>query len=437
MTKTKSAQLFKKALTLLPGGVNSPVRAFRSVGGHPVVIDRGVGPYLIDVDGNRYIDYVLSWGPLILGHAHPEVLEAIHEAAVKGTSFGAPNRYEIELAELVMSFFPSIEMVRMVNSGTEATMSAIRLARAYTGRDRIAKFEGCYHGHVDSLLVKAGSGLLTLGIPSTPGVPAVLAKLTSTLPYNDIPALEKLFAKEGDKLAAVIIEPVVGNSGVIIPDAAFHKRLRALCTKHGVLLIFDEVMTGFRVARGGAQERFGIDPDLTTFGKVIGGGLPVGAYGGKKKIMQRVAPSGDVYQAGTLSGNPLAMAAGLATLRTLQKNKKTFERLEATTTTLVQGLLRHATAAGIPAVANHIGSMFTLFFTSEPVRTSSEAMKADPKRYGQYFNAMLDRGVYLAPSQYEACFVSTAHTEDIIEDTLNAAEESFELLRKGRGKSKR
>lgn len=432
MQRSESKRLFTAAQRRLPGGVNSPVRAFKAVGGSPLVIDHGAGPYLVDVDGNQYIDYMLSWGPLILGHAHPDVLEAIHAAAVKGTSFGAPNRYEIEMADVVADFFPSLEMVRFVNSGTEATMSALRLARAYTGRDRIAKFEGCYHGHVDALLVKGGSGLLTLGIPSTPGVPKAVTKLTTTLAFNDETALRKLFAKEGDELAAVILEPVVGNSGVVLPKPAWLKLLRSLCTKHGTLLIFDEVMTGFRVARGGAQERYGIKPDLTTFGKVIGGGLPVGAYGGRKKIMQRVAPSGDVYQAGTLSGNPLAMAAGLATLRVLQKDKKAFERLEANTTRLAQGLLRLASAAGIPAVVNHVGSMFTLFFTTHPVTSPATAMLADPKRYAAFFQAMLERGVYLPPSQYEAAFLSTAHDAEIIEETLKAAEGAFAVLRKSR-----
>lgn len=434
MQRSESKRLFAAALRRLPGGVNSPVRAFKAVGGSPLVIDRGAGPYLVDVDGNRFIDYMLSWGPLILGHAHPDVLEAVHAAAVKGTSFGAPNRYEVEMAEAVVEFFPSLEMVRFVNSGTEATMSALRLARAYTGRDRIAKFEGCYHGHVDSLLVKGGSGLLTLGIPSTPGVPKAVTKLTATLPYNDEAALRKLFAKEGDKLAAVILEPVVGNSGVVPPKPAWLKLLRSLCTKHGAVLIFDEVMTGFRSARGGAQERYGIRPDLTTFGKVIGGGLPVGAYGGRKKIMQRVAPSGDVYQAGTLSGNPLAMAAGLATLRVLKKDKQAFAKLEARTTRLAQGLLRLSTAAGIPATVNHVGSMFTLFFTPGPVTTPGEAMKADAKRYAAFFQAMLEEGVYLPPSQYEAAFLSTAHDDEIIDETLAAAERAFGKLRRARAR---
>ena len=432
MKRTKSSALFGRAKQLMPGGVNSPVRAFKAVGGDPLVIDHAAGPYLVDVDGNRLIDYVLSWGPLILGHAHPGVLEAIHRAAVKGTSFGAPNRYEVELAELTQEFFPSLELVRFVNSGTEATMSAIRLARAFTQRDRIAKFVGCYHGHVDSLLVKGGSGLLTLGIPSTPGVPEALTKLTATLPYNDEAALKKLFAVEGSKLAAVILEPVVGNSGVVIPTPAWHKLLRKLCTQHGVVLIFDEVMTGFRVARGGAQEYFGIKPDLTTFGKVIGGGLPVGAYGGRKDIMKHVAPSGDVYQAGTLSGNPLAMAAGIATLRALMTDKKTFVKLEHTAHSLADGLRRLAMAAGIPVVVNQVGSMFTLFFTSEPVTTPEAAMRADAKRYAKFFQAMLEGGVYLPPSQYEAAFVSTAHTGDIIEETLEAAEAAFAAVRKAR-----
>jgi glutamate-1-semialdehyde 2,1-aminomutase len=432
MKRTKSSALFGRAKQLMPGGVNSPVRAFKAVGGDPLVIDHAAGPCMTDVDGNEFIDYVLSWGPLILGHAHPGVLEAIHRAAVKGTSFGAPNRYEVELAELTQQFFPSLELVRFVNSGTEATMSAIRLARAYTGRERIAKFVGCYHGHVDSLLVKGGSGLLTLGIPATPGVPKALAKLTSTLPFNDEAALRKLFAKEGGKLAAIIIEPVVGNSGVVIPTRAYMQLMRKLCTQHGVVLIYDEVMTGFRVARGGAQEYFGVKPDLTTFGKVIGGGLPVGAYGGRKDIMKNVAPSGDVYQAGTLSGNPLAMAAGIATLRALQADKKAFVKLEAAAHTLSDGLRRLAAAAGIPVTVNQVGSMFTMFFTAEPVTSPEAAMRADAKRYAKFFQAMLEEGVYLPPSQYEAAFVSTAHTPEIIEETLEAAEAAFAVLRKAR-----
>lgn len=429
MSRQRSDRLFKRATQLMPGGVNSPVRAFQAVGGKPLVFERGNGAYLYDVDGNAYIDYVLSWGPLILGHAHPQVLESIHEAAVKGTSFGAPNPYEIELAETVQRFFP-IEMVRMVNSGTEATMSALRLARAVTGRDKIAKFEGCYHGHVDALLVKAGSGLFTLGIPSTPGVPKALVKLTRTLPFNDVEALRRLFAKEGDELAAVIVEPVVGNSGVILPEPGFLETLRSLCTQHGSVLIFDEVMTGFRVARGGAQERYRIKPDLTTFGKVIGGGLPVGAYGGRKALMHRVAPSGDVYQAGTLSGNPLAMAAGIATLRELDHGNTVFSRLETKTARLADGLAKLASAAGIPVTVNHIGSMFTLFFQGNPVRNGAAALRSEVKRYAVFFQGLLNRGVYFPPSQYEAAFLSTQHDDDVIEKTLAAAEGAFDDVRR-------
>ncbi len=430
MKHTKSEALFSRARKLLPGGVNSPVRAFKAVGGHPVFIDRAEGAYLFDVDGNRYIDYVCSWGPLILGHAHPAVVDAIARGAARGTSYGAPSPLEVELAELVLDFFPNLDMVRMVNSGTEATMSALRLARAHTGRDLIAKFEGCYHGHVDSLLVKGGSGMLTLGIPSSPGVPANVTGLTLTLPFNDEDALKTLFRKEGDNLAAIILEPVIGNSGVILPAPGFLELLRALCTKHGVVLIFDEVMTGFRVARGGAQERYGIKPDLTTFGKVIGGGLPVGAYGGKRSIMKRVAPSGDVYQAGTLSGNPLAMAAGIATLKTLQKSRRLFDTLERHTTQLAAGLVGQAEGAGFAATANHVGSMFTLFFTDRPVNSPADVATIDPRVYGRFHRAMLERGVYLPPSQFEAAFLSTAHSKNVIEETLDAAGDALEAIAK-------
>ena len=428
MSGPKSDALFRRAKTLMPGGVNSPVRAFKAVGGEPLFFNRGSGAFMYDVDGGEYVDYVGSWGPLILGHAHPTVVEAITTAAGHGTSFGAPNPYEVELAELVQTFFPSLEMVRMVNSGTEATMSALRVARAHTGRDLVAKFEGCYHGAVDNLLVKAGSGLLTLGIPATPGVPEAVANLTLTLPYNDEPALRKLFEQEGDRLAAVIIEPVIGNSGCILPAKGFLETLRELCTQHGVVLIFDEVMTGFRVSRGGAQGRFNITPDLTTFGKVIGGGLPVGAYGGKKEIMERIAPSGDVYQAGTLSGNPLAMAAGLATLRTLGPDATRFDELEAATNRLVAGLLERANHHGVPIVINHVGSMFTVFFREHAVRSPDDAMKADAERYGRFFNEMLSRGVYFPPSQFEAAFVSMAHDDKVLERTLAAADEAFAAL---------
>ncbi len=425
MNVKNSSKLFKKAVDLMPGGVNSPVRAFKAVGGTPRFIDRASGPYMYDVDGNAYIDYVLSWGPLVLGHAPAAVIEAITSAAARGTSFGAPNPYEVELAALVQTFFPHIQMVRMVNSGTEATMSALRLARAHTGRELVAKFEGCYHGHVDSLLVKGGSGLLTLGIPATPGVPESVVNATITLPFNDEAALEKLFAEQGDRLAAVIVEPVIGNSGCIPPLPGFLKKLRSLCTKSKTVLIFDEVMTGFRVSRGGAQERYDIKPDLTTFGKVIGGGLPVGAYGGKAAIMKKVAPSGGVYQAGTLSGNPLAMAAGIATLRSLGKGNATFEKLEKTTNRLVGGLLQLAEDNGVAVTANHVGSMFTIFFREQPVRTPAEAMEADAKKYAVFFNTLLENGVYFPPSQYEAAFLSTAHDKDAIEKTLKAADKAF------------
>ena len=419
MQPTKSEQLFATAQNLIPGGVNSPVRAFRGVGGTPRFIRSARGATITDVDGNTYIDYVGSWGPMILGHADEEVVAAIQEVAAGGTSFGAPTELEVQLAQEVVDAVPSIEMVRMVSSGTEATMSAIRLARGVTGRTKLVKFEGCYHGHADSLLVKAGSGVATLGLPDSPGVPAFLAQNTLTLPFNDVPALERVFAEHSD-IAAVIIEPVVGNMGCVPPDDGYLAAVRKLTHQHGALLIFDEVMTGFRVARGGAQERYGIKPDITTLGKIIGGGLPVGAYGGSRDIMNNIAPAGPIYQAGTLSGNPLSMTAGLVTLRRL-RDQSVYDRLEAASKRLCEGLSDAAAEAGVETMTNRVGSMWTSFFTNKPVVNWDSANKSDRQRYGKFFHAMLDEGVYLAPSQFEAGFVSLAHTDQIIEETIEAA----------------
>src|SRR6185503_12744811 len=395
-----SEQLFSVAQDLIPGGVNSPVRAFRGVGGTPRFIRSAQGATITDVDGNTYIDYVGSWGPMILGHADEKVVAALCEVATNGTSFGAPTELEVELAQEVIDAVPSIEMVRMVSSGTEATMSAIRLARGVTRRERLVKFEGCYHGHGDSLLVKAGSGVATLGLPDSPGVPADLAEKTITIAFNDAEALEQAFAKHAD-IAAVIIEPVVGNMGCVPPRDGYLEAVRALTAKHGALLIFDEVMTGFRLARGGAQERYGIKPDITTLGKIIGGGLPVGAYGGSREIMNHIAPAGPVYQAGTLSGNPLSMTAGLVTLRRL-RDKTVYERLENSSQKLCEGLANAAREAGVTTATNRVGSMWTNFFTNEPVVDWDSANKCDRQLYGKFFHAMLDEGVYLAPSQFEA-----------------------------------
>lgn len=416
---TKSDQLFATAQNLIPGGVNSPVRAFRGVGGTPRFIRSARGATITDVDGNTYIDYVGSWGPMILGHADEELVAAVQEVAAGGTSFGAPTELEVELAQEVVDAVPSIEMVRMVSSGTEATMSAIRLARGVTGRTKLVKFEGCYHGHADSLLVKAGSGVATLGLPDSPGVPAALAQNTLTLPFNDVPALEKVFAEHAD-IAAVIIEPVVGNMGCVPPRAGYLEAVRKLTHDHGALLIFDEVMTGFRLARGGAQELYGITPDITTLGKIIGGGLPVGAYGGSREIMNHIAPAGPVYQAGTLSGNPLSMTAGLVTLRRL-RDKSVYDILEAASKKLCEGLSDAAGEAGVKTVTNRVGSMWTSFFTDEPVVDWDTANKSNRQRYGEFFHAMLDEGIYLAPSQFEAGFVSLAHTDEIIQQTIEAA----------------
>lgn len=414
----QSEALFERAQTVIPGGVNSPVRAFRAVGGGPPFIARGQGSRIWDVDGNGYIDYVCSWGPLLLGHRPAQVIEALREALEDGTSFGAPTEREVLLAELISKTVPSMGMVRLVNSGTEATMSALRLARGFTGRDLIVKFEGCYHGHVDSLLVKAGSGMATLGIADTAGVPKVFAETTIALPFNSTAAVEKAFATRGDRIAAVIVEPVAGNMGCVPPAPGFLEALRELTARHGALLIFDEVMTGFRVAPGGAQERFGIKPDLTTLGKIIGGGLPMAAYGGRADIMKKVAPLGPVYQAGTLSGNPLAVATGLAMLRYLTDHPEIYDLLEARSAQLAEW-----TPPGI--TIKRVGSMFTFFFSSEPVTDWDSAKRCDTARFGEFFHFMLDRGVYLAPSQFEAGFVSAAHTEEDIAATVAAAREFF------------
>ena len=413
MTISKSEALFRRAVERIPGGVNSPVRAFRSVGGQPLFIARGEGSHIFDADGNEYIDYVGSWGPLLLGHRHPEILAALERALTIGTSFGAPTEQEIELADAICEAVPSIEMVRLVNSGTEATMSAIRVARGFTGRDLIVKFEGCYHGHVDSLLVKAGSGLATLGIADTQGVPKAFCDTTIALPYNSLEALEAAFQAMGDRIAAVIVEPVVGNMGCVPPLPGYLEGMREITARHGAVLIFDEVMTGFRVAYGGAQQRYGIRPDLTTLGKVIGGGLPVGAYGGRRDIMSKVAPVGPVYQAGTLSGNPLAVAAGLAMLRHLKAHPEVYDRLEA-----MGARLAGSPPAGI--TVNRVGSMFTYFFTDRPVTDWESAKRSDTERFGRFFRGMLGQGVYLAPSQFEAAFVSAAHSEQDIEKTIRA-----------------
>ena len=424
MNTDTSHALFTRALELLPGGVNSPVRAFRSVGGEPFFAKRAEGAYLIDVDGNRYVDYVGSWGPMIAGHAHPDVLDAVARTMCDGLSFGVPNALEVEMAETLRRLVPSMRMSRMVNSGTEATLSAIRLARGATGRSRIVKFEGCYHGHGDSFLVKAGSGALTFGLPNSPGVPKVLADLTLTLPYNDFDAATRLFDEAGDDIAGVIVEPIVGNANCILPRDGYLQHLRDLCTRHGAILIFDEVMTGFRVALGGAQQRYGIEPDLSTFGKIIGGGMPVGAYGGRADLMRQVAPAGPVYQAGTLSGNPVAMAAGLATLRLIEA-PGFHERLERRTHELCDGLETAARDAGVALTTNRSCAMFGLFFTDRKVETFADAIACDTAAFNRFFHAMLRRGVYFAPSAFEAAFLSSAHGDVEIAHTIEAAREAF------------
>jgi glutamate-1-semialdehyde 2,1-aminomutase len=424
----RSEDLFSEAINIIPGGVNSPVRAFRGVGGTPRFIKSARGATITDVDGKTYIDYVGSWGPMILGHADEEVVAALQEVAAGGTSFGAPTELEVNLAQEVVDAVPSIEMVRMVSSGTEATMSAIRLARGVTGRTKLVKFEGCYHGHGDSLLVKAGSGVATLGLPDSPGVPAALAQNTITVPFNDASALEEVFAEHTD-IAAVIIEPVVGNMGCVPPRTGYLEAVRKLTKANGTLLIFDEVMTGFRLARGGAQELYGIKPDITTLGKIIGGGLPVGAYGGSRELMNNIAPAGSIYQAGTLSGNPLSMTAGLITLRRLRV-KAVYERLETSSHRLGEGLASAAREAGVTTVTNRVGSMWTGFFTDEPVTNWQTANRSNREQYAAFFHAMLAEGVYLAPSQFEAAFVSLAHNEETIERTIEAAKKSLKTIAK-------
>ncbi len=429
----ESESLFAQAQHHIPGGVNSPVRAFRAVGGDPVFFQRGEGAYLVDADDRRYVDYVGSWGPMIAGHAHPRVVRAVQDAAASGLGFGAPTVIETQMADTICTLMPSIEQVRMVNSGTEATMSAIRLARGFTGRDGIIKFEGCYHGHADSLLVKAGSGALTLGIPTSPGVPADLAAHTLTLDFNDAEQVEEFFAKHGDTIAAVIVEPVAGNMNCVPPLPNFLQTLRRCCDSHGTLLIFDEVMTGFRVALGGAQALYGVKPDLTTLGKVIGGGLPVGAFGGRADVMAHIAPLGPVYQAGTLSGNPIAMAAGLANLGLVQE-EGFYERLASVAEGLTAGLTERARAAGIDFSCNHVGGMFGMFFSDQdPVRRFSQVMACDQDRFVQFFHGMLREGVYLAPSAFETGFVSSAHDDQAIATTLAAAERVFATLGAARG----
>ncbi|WP_089728998.1 glutamate-1-semialdehyde 2,1-aminomutase [Candidatus Thiosymbion oneisti] len=425
---TRSHDLFAAAQRHISGGVNSPVRAFRGVGGDPIFFERAAGPYLFAADGNRYLDYVGSWGPMILGHAHPQVLAAVTDRMHKGLSFGAPTELETRMADQLCELIPSLDLVRMVSSGTEATMSAIRLARGHTGRDKLVKFEGCYHGHADSLLVKAGSGALTLGEPSSPGVPAALAELTVTLAYNDLDQVRDTFARSGEEIACIIVEPVAGNMGCIPPEPGFLEGLRALCDRYGGLLIFDEVMTGFRVALGGAQGRYGVTPDLTTLGKVIGGGLPVGAFGGRRDVMEKIAPLGPVYQAGTLSGNPVTMAAGLTTLELISR-PGFYQDLEAKTEQLVTGLEAQAAAAGVPLTSNRVGAMFGLFFTAaERVTDFAGATACNQDQFRAFFHAMLERGVYLAPSAFETGFLSAAHSEEDIAATLRAAAEAFAVV---------
>lgn len=429
MNIAESKRLFAEAQTLIPGGVNSPVRAFKAVGGQPIVFRTAKGARLTDVDGNEYIDYVGSWGPMILGHSHPRVVAAIHAQLDRATSFGAPCEMENVLARLIIDIVPSIEMVRFVNSGTEATLSAIRLTRAFTKRDVILKFEGCYHGHADSFLIKAGSGVATLGLPDSPGVPQAVASHTLVARYNDLESVETLVKANPERIACIILEPVVGNMGCVLPDQHFLTGLRTLCTREGILLIFDEVMTGFRVARGCAQELYSITPDLTTLGKIIGGGLPVGAYGGSKDVMQMVAPSGPVYQAGTLSGNPLAMVAGFETLSAIADEPSFYESLEKKAQTLATGIESLLVENGISGFVNRVGSMFTLFFTDHPVRNWDDAKECDTAKFGTYFMSMLEQGISLPPSQFEAAFLSAAHSDEDIERTLIAVAKSFRRLR--------
>lgn len=423
-----SETLFAEAQTYIPGGVNSPVRAFKSVGGTPRFFNRAEGPYLIDEDERQYIDFVGSWGPMILGHQDPDVVAAVSEAIHKAMSFGAPTKIEVEVAKLICHTVPNIDLIRMVNSGTEATMTALRLARGYTGRDLIVKFEGCYHGHSDSLLIKAGSGLLTHGQPSSPGVPPDFAKHTMNLNFNDVEQAKATFAALGSQIAAVIVEPIAGNMGCILPTENFLQTLRALCTEHGALLIFDEVITGFRIALGGAQAYYGVNADLITLGKIIGGGMPVGALGGKREIMSHLSPLGGVYQAGTLSGNPVAMAAGFATLKKVMANPQFYAQLESITRTLVEGFERIAKQAGIPLTINWAPGMFSLFFTDHPVTSYAQAITADCDRFNRFYQGMLAEGIYFGPSAYESAMVSITHSPDIVEKTLQAAEKVFKTL---------
>ncbi len=427
MSRKISHKLFQEAQKYLVGGVNSPVRAFRGVGGEPIFATQGKGSKFWDVDGNEYIDYVLSWGPLLFGHAHPKIVKAVKEAASKGTSFGIPTEQETTLAKLIQKAFPSMEKIRLVSSGTEATMSAIRAARGYTGRSKIIKFDGCYHGHGDALLVQAGSGAMTLGQPDSAGVPYEFTEHTISVPYNHLGVVERVLAHYDGHIACIIIEPVVGNMGCVPPNDGYLEGLRKLCTDNGVVLIFDEVMTGFRVAFGGAQELYKIKPDMTTLGKVMGGGLPVGAYGGKKEIMEKVAPLGPVYQAGTLSGNPVSVAAGIAMLN-LCAEKKTYKILEQRSKQLEEGLRDVAKKAGIAITQNRVGAMFTTFFSSNPVSDYTTAKKSDTKKYGKFFHAMLERGIYLAPSQFEAGFMSTAHSDRDVEKTIQSSYESIKMI---------
>lgn len=424
----KSDRLFSEARKYLPGGVNSPVRAFKSVGRGPLFISKAKGQYIFDADGNKFIDYVGSWGPMILGHAHPQVIAAIKKVAANGTSFGAPTQLEVEIAKLVHKMMPSVEVLRMVNSGTEATMSAVRVARAFTNREKIVKFAGCYHGHFDSFLIKAGSGAMTFGMPDSPGVPKELAAKTLVAEFNNISSVERLFEDNKNEIAAIIVEPVVGNMGVVIPERNFLNRLLEVAHADGALLILDEVMTGFRLAPGGAQEVYGLKPDVTTFGKIIGGGLPVGAYGGREEIMRMISPDGPVYQAGTLSGNPLAMAAGIAQLKILNSQKKLYRRLEKMGRLLEEGINANLSRLYLNYQFNRAGSMFTLFFASEKVRDFNSALKSDTKKFTAYFNEMLKRGIYLPPSQFEAAFISTAHTERDIEKTIAANYEALRIV---------
>ncbi|WP_026376887.1 glutamate-1-semialdehyde 2,1-aminomutase [Aestuariibacter salexigens] len=428
MSDSKSSQLFERAQHIIPGGVNSPVRAFKAVGGTPRFISRADGPYIYDADGKSYIDYVLSWGPMVMGHNHPAIRDAVIDAAGRGLSYGAPTEAEIQMAEVVSKLVPSMEMLRMVNSGTEATMSAIRLARGYTGRDKILKFEGCYHGHADALLVKAGSGALTFGVPSSPGVPADFAQHTLTVEYNNLQSVIDAFEQHGEDIACVIIEPVTGNMNCILPVDGFLQGLREICDHYGAVLIFDEVMTGFRVARGGAQEFYGITPDMTCLGKVIGGGMPVGAFGGKREIMEKIAPTGPIYQAGTLSGNPVAMAAGLAAMKLVQQ-EGLYQQLTASTERLAHGIREVATAHGIPMTVNTAGSMFGLFFTEvERVTNYQQVISCNQEHFNKFYHGMLEEGVYLAPASYEAGFVSAVHSDDIIQRTIDSADKVLSKL---------